>query len=553
MARRKKRAVLAGSGPEVLLLGEANFSFALALLALIFPTKPNEFEEEAERTYQERLRVASAYLQLPPEACRNLRLTATCYESYAELVDKYPETVGILSRIRAFGEAAEVRFAVDALQLESWQRKWDVVAWNHPHLGTEDLKLHGCLLAHFLDGAAKSLRPNGVVVLALLEGQERRWQLLKHAQAQRFDLAESPFELTAFAGYECKRNSTGKSFQSLHVQKTARAAVRSRLYHLRWNVAGQGDVAAFDAMEVHELLKYADRSESLKCESCGRAFRDSEALTQHRQKPWLWPWLQNLRDLRHVYASWSFNERRALEQHQRFLAAEAAPDACRGLETLQCCTLSFVEALLDFAKALTECKACRGLDRCYTTGLWFGYSVDVTWPNAHANCLTSAHIATPDSGAEIRFASATFREPIHAMAAGAATESRYGIPRFNRESAAQHFRKAKKALKISQQLGLSKLDAEGGLGDLIEKLTTELRTLPTATNYAYFSEPDVGTYAEERLMHVAFLSEGDSKLIQSEQDAYFARKADQSKGHGGFAKNNDLPVRDQWLDFTGDK
>lgn len=407
MARRKKRAVLhAGSGPEVLLLGEANFSFALALLALIFPTKPNEFEEEAERTYQERLRVASAYLQLPPEACRNLRLTATCYESYAELVDKYPETVGILSRIRAFGEAAEVRFAVDALQLESWQRKWDVVAWNHPHLGTEDLKLHGCLLAHFLDGAAKSLRPNGVVVLALLEGQERRWQLLKHAQAQRFDLAESPFELTAFAGYECKRNSTGKSFQSLHVQKTARAAVRSRLYHLRWNVAGQGDVAAFDAMEaalsckparlestqalecaecgkafssaqglkthvrqVHELLKYADRSESLKCESCGRAFRDSEALTQHRlaahsssgrtrsksrgrshgfglgfrtceicgmSMPLGSSAAAHLEALRPFVdlplscaCGRSFNERRALEQHQRFCSkatASAKPD-----------------------------------------------------------------------------------------------------------------------------------------------------------------------------------------------------------------------------------
>ena len=316
-------------------------------------------------------------------------------------MDKYPETVGILSRIRAFGEAAEVRFAVDALQLESWQRKWDVVAWNHPHLGTEDLKLHGCLLAHFLDGAAKSLRPNGVVVLALLEGQERRWQLLKHAQAQRFDLAESPFELTAFAGYECKRNSTGKSFQSLHVQKTARAAVRSRLYHLRWNVAGQGDVAAFDAMEaalsckparlestqalecaecgkafssaqglkthvrqVHELLKYADRSESLKCESCGRAFRDSEALTQHRlaahsssgrtrsksrgrshgfglgfrtceicgmSMPLGSSAAAHLEALRPFVdlplscaCGRSFNERRALEQHQRFCSKATA-------------------------------------------------------------------------------------------------------------------------------------------------------------------------------------------------------------------------------------
>ena len=363
-----------------------------------------------------------------------------------------------------------MRFAVDALQLESWHRDWDVVAWNHPHLGTEDLKLHGCLLAHFLDGAAKSLRPNGIVVLALLEGQERRWQLLKHAQAQRFDLSESSFELAAFPGYECKRNSTGKSFQSLHVQKTARAPVRSRLYHLRWGgEAGQGDAGIFDAADaslsrkpvalalecaecgkgfataqglkthvrqVHELGKYADRSESLslKCESCGRAFRDSEALTQHRlavhssgrtrdpksrgrshgfglgfrtceicgmSMPLGSSAAAHLEALRPLVdlplscaCGRSFNERRALEQHQHFcgkatpaakriftmtrmvsflrklcpcceiqekrsrqqrhqrlsrnLAAELKPWALRafsrGLETLQCCTLSFVEA-----------------------------------------------------------------------------------------------------------------------------------------------------------------------------------------------------------------
>ena len=67
---------------------------------------------------------------------------------------------------------------------------------------------------------------------------------------------------------------------------------------------------------------------------------------------------------------------------------------------------------------------------------------------------------------------------------------------------------------------------------------------------AYFSEQEVGTYAEE---HLAFLSDGGldmgkkeacdfaSELIQSEQDAYFARKGAQSKGHGGFSKINAPP------------
>ncbi|CAE7224139.1 RE2, partial [Symbiodinium sp. CCMP2456] len=69
-------------------------------------------------------------------------------------------------------------------------------------------------------------------------------------------------------------------------------------------------------------------------------------------------------------------------------------------------------------------------------------------------------------------------------------------------------------------------------------------------NSVYFSDAEIGTYAEE---HLAYLADGGldmedpeacefaSDLIQSEQDAYFARKGAQQKGHGGFAKNNAPP------------
>ena len=239
-----------------------------------------------------------------------------------ELVEKYPEAVGILSRLRDFGDMVEVRFSVDALCLESFgDSRWDVVAWNHPHLGTEDLKLHGYLLAHFFDTAARSLRRNGRVVLALLEGQEARWELAKHAAAQGFKVHKAvPFETSSFPGYECKRNSTGKSFKNLHVQKATAAPMLSRLYHLLHVESGLteffegADVTAPVAhntanaiaetslacnhcgkvfstcqglkthvRQVHELKKYGDRaSVEHKCE-CGRAFRDAEALSQHKR------------------------------------------------------------------------------------------------------------------------------------------------------------------------------------------------------------------------------------------------------------------------------
>ncbi|CAE7561028.1 RE2 [Symbiodinium necroappetens] len=69
-------------------------------------------------------------------------------------------------------------------------------------------------------------------------------------------------------------------------------------------------------------------------------------------------------------------------------------------------------------------------------------------------------------------------------------------------------------------------------------------------NPVYFSEAEIGTYAEE---HLAYLSESGldiedqeacefaSELIQSEQDAYYARKGASHKGHGGFNKASPPP------------
>eukprot|EP00439_Symbiodinium_sp_Y106_P072384 s1237_g13.t1 len=66
----------------------------------------------------------------------------------------------------------------------------------------------------------------------------------------------------------------------------------------------------------------------------------------------------------------------------------------------------------------------------------------------------------------------------------------------------------------------------------------------------YFSENDIGTYAEE---HLAFLTEHGldtedpeacefaSEIIQAEQDAYYARKGASTKGHGGFQKGATPP------------
>ncbi|CAK9014232.1 unnamed protein product [Durusdinium trenchii] len=308
---------------SVLLLGEANFSFALALrLLLERPAAPTatsakdlEQQRAVEELFTEQLTSVSQYLHLPCELCQQTRITASCYEAHGELTEKYPESVGILSRLAPLG--VEVRFSVNAWDLKTsfGDQVWDVIAWNHPHLGTEDFKLHRFLLAHFFAAVTEHLVPDGRVVLTLLEGQEKRWEILEQAARHGFALLRDPvlFSAAAFPGYESKRNSTGRSFKNLPTQRMAPGSMRSWTYHLQLHAdkapismpsasptkvlkltstcefCGKGFSSAqglkTHTRQVHELKKYGDRTGPAKafaCEVCDRTFSDAEALQQHR-------------------------------------------------------------------------------------------------------------------------------------------------------------------------------------------------------------------------------------------------------------------------------
>lgn len=93
---------------KILLIGEGNFSFTLALLK--HPT-----------------------LQyLPPE-----NVTATAYDSEDECMQKYPDARANINELR--GKGIEVLFNVDATALEKYKplkgRRFDRVVWNFPHAG----------------------------------------------------------------------------------------------------------------------------------------------------------------------------------------------------------------------------------------------------------------------------------------------------------------------------------------------------------------------------------------------------------------------------------
>jgi Zn finger protein HypA/HybF involved in hydrogenase expression len=191
---------------KVLILGDGNFSFSLALAKLL---------DQKHSTAVEYLGSA------------NTELICTSFDSYAELISKYHDCERILRELK---EYAQVLHGVNAWELHEF-RDIDLVVWNHPHLGTEDFRLHQFLISHFFHSAKQILSETGRIRVSLVQGQETRWNVF--VQAERVGLhleTMEVFDELKWPGYVVKRNTHGGSFKNIHTKKHVRTPMKSCVY-----------------------------------------------------------------------------------------------------------------------------------------------------------------------------------------------------------------------------------------------------------------------------------------------------------------------------------
>ncbi|KAI3650833.1 hypothetical protein MP228_004314 [Amoeboaphelidium protococcarum] len=216
---------------RILALGDGNFSFSLALAKQLYDS--GEFNQDDQ--------------QLRP----------------AHSTGKYPESDGILRRLSGYKDV-QVLHQINAWNLNGHfpDQKFDIIYWNHPHLGTENFHLHRFLLAHFLHSAKNALTDgdktlsgqqdqsnvhafNPCIIISLVSGQERRWHLVSDDNAvtttpQRLNLRLAeilPCIESDYEGYICKRNKNGQSFKNQHTIKHTRQDMKSFTYRFTRNDA----------------------------------------------------------------------------------------------------------------------------------------------------------------------------------------------------------------------------------------------------------------------------------------------------------------------------
>uniref|UniRef100_A0A8C6E0Q1 Ferredoxin-fold anticodon binding domain containing 1 n=1 Tax=Moschus moschiferus TaxID=68415 RepID=A0A8C6E0Q1_MOSMO len=180
---------------RLLLVGEGNFSFAVALSETLDP---------------------------------NTSLTATCLQRSADLARDLVAREN-LQRLRERGN--EVRFGVDCTHLadafEPQDREFDRIYFNFPHCGRKaGVAKNRELLAKFFRSCADVLAEDGEVHVALCRGQggtpadkpmrewHNSWQVVAMAALGGFILSDvHPFNCKAVPGYKCTGyRSQDKSF-----------------------------------------------------------------------------------------------------------------------------------------------------------------------------------------------------------------------------------------------------------------------------------------------------------------------------------------------------
>eukprot|EP00798_Chlamydomonas_sp_ICE-L_P018673 gene18673-25191_t len=195
------RGRLESSFTQVLVLGDGDFSFSLALA-----------------------------LHKTPLNTSNAQITVTSIDTREEVMGKFSKG---RSNLRALMNLShiDVIHGVDATDLDVLDKTWDLILWNFPYpiCGSSKTVMQPSeechtLMKRFFGSVGSILEPDGEIRIVLAGGQggttreisdewRTKWRMEEAAASGGFDLHEIiPFDPTSYPGYEQRRDYVDVSF-----------------------------------------------------------------------------------------------------------------------------------------------------------------------------------------------------------------------------------------------------------------------------------------------------------------------------------------------------
>lgn len=252
-----------------------------------------------------------ATIQAQNATQQSFQLIATGIDSAADLQVKYrSDGEFALRELQRIGNEngkrrlrVQVRHEINAITDESlltdkpgWSAdlpKSNVLIFNHPHLGTEDARLHSHFLCHLFHSVHNVwLAKLGVFYLTLAKDQFERWNCIDAASRHGMELLNRylfvpcPADITN-PYYKERRHQSGKSFANRTSGSETFAFIRTQeksdfvVAHfpsLPWFAKKGIDAESVSTMQ----LKPTDNT-SFPCPHCDRSFREERSLKKHIQ------------------------------------------------------------------------------------------------------------------------------------------------------------------------------------------------------------------------------------------------------------------------------
>ena len=269
----------------MLLLGEADFSFAYDLARFLFLDVGGV--AQANTAFQNSFSVN--------------KLTATGFDTAEEVKEKYKDSVFLINNMLQLTQKTKrkrsnldisVKHGVNAISplneddppgLNSPEAATYVI-FNHPHLGIEDARRHSQFLSHLFHSVRNRwMVKKGAFFLTLAAGQWERWRGLEAAEKCGFSLLNRcPFEVPGERQHEWKpyyqqrRHQTGKSFPGRSEIFTF-CDVKERDFHKQ-----EGIIRPFWCANPKKRLRTTPLNNTqYVCKICNKTFAERRSLKNH--------------------------------------------------------------------------------------------------------------------------------------------------------------------------------------------------------------------------------------------------------------------------------